>query len=500
MLVDCRTLPAGHVVEADVCIVGGGAAGIALALSLSGSGQKVSLIESGSEYPDVRTQALYAGRNVGRAYFGLDGCRTRLFGGSTNCWTGLCRPLDPIDFEARAAVPDSGWPFTFDDLVPYYRRAQPLCQVGPFDYDPAAWAGSGDRAPLPFARRVVTRMFQFSPPTNFGRVHGKSLIESKDVTVHMNGNVVDIATDAEARHVTGLAIACLDGPRLRVRARAYVLACGAIENARLLLAANSVSTNGLGNRHDLVGRYFMEHPHLDLDGFVQPSRVDLGTRLYTPHEVRGTRVTGYLTLAEEVLRGEGLTNVTLTFYFATKEVSDEHTSSARSVASVVHEIDRGAPLDAARRPGMWGVNSAFEQIPNRESRVTLDPSERDELGVPRSVLDWRLTARDKRNLRRVHRIVAEEFARAGLGRFRITLRDDDEWPDAVHGGFHHMGTTRMNDAPERGVVDRNGRVHGMDNLFVAGASVFPTSGAANPTLTIVALALRLADHLRETVR
>ncbi|HEX3210200.1 MAG TPA: FAD-dependent oxidoreductase [Geminicoccaceae bacterium] len=526
MLIDARELETGALLEGDLCVVGAGAAGIAIALQFVGTGHRVLLVESGGLEIDGATQALYEGVNLGREYYELEACRLRFFGGTTNHWEGRCRPLDPLDFEPRAWVPHSGWPISRASLDPYYARAHELCQLGPYSYDPGFWFLPGEAA-LPFDPALVaTGLWQFSPPTRFGKVYREPLARATDVRVLLNANLVDIETGEEGAAVRALRIATLEGKRFTVQARAYVLACGGLENARLLLAANRQVNVGLGNRHGNVGRYFMEHAHLPGARLLAAAPSQIGFYTYEERQPRhgGTLVMGHLRLAPDLQTSAGLLNCDCNFVHDNVGASG-YAALRRMLTAVEHAklpdhllADLALALEDfddtfAGLLGRLGLReyhpdqasfvmwSTLEQAPNPDSRVTL-AAETDALGLPRIRLDWRLSEADKRSLQEVHRTLAEEFGRSGLGRLQI-----DEWVDAdlttwsprMIGGHHHMGTTRMSDDPRTGVVDRDCRVHDMANLFIAGSSVFPTGGSANPTLTIVALALRMADHLREQV-
>jgi choline dehydrogenase-like flavoprotein len=484
VLIDARSLPQETIVDADVCIVGAGAAGIAIARELAGSRLRICLLESGGLTLDGDTQALYRGTSMARKYFRLDEARTRYFGGSTNCWMGFCRPLDADDFEQRDWIPHSGWPFDRAALLPYYRRAQAVCQLGPFRYRGDECA-TPQRPQLAFADgRVVTQCFQIAP-TRFGEIYREEIAGAADIACHLHANVVDIELGADARAVEQLQVRTLGGNAFRVRPKVAVLATGGIENARLLLASQRGQPAGLGNHNDLVGRFFMEHPHT-LAGAFLPSAAAIRLGLYRPHQRGRVNELGILSLSAATRRRERLANFT-TSLTGPGGLDPFERGLAAAVAGV----------DAAQAgAGKYVLSNECEQVPNPESRVELS-YERDALGMNRVKLKWRLSPQDKRNLRRSHEILARELGRAGVGRLKPGLTEADDWPSDLTGARHHMGTTRMHPDPKRGVVDANGRVHGTANLFVAGSSVFPTSGSANPTLTILALALRLADHLKE---
>jgi choline dehydrogenase-like flavoprotein len=341
---------------------------------------------------------------------------------------------------------------------------------------------------LPLEPGVVeTRNLQVAP-VRFGEVHRAAIASAANVDAFLHANALELVASASGASVESLRVATLSGGRFEVRARVFVLAAGGIENARLLLASNRVHARGIGNARDLVGRFFMDHPHLASAVFL-PVRSDLELELYHPHRRGRVSNTAVLVPSEAVQRRERLLGSWL-------GVASEGTLPGfeRSLARMVHALERAPGEPASRAIFLLAVG---EQAPNPQSRVRLT-DERDALGLPRVQLEWRLSAIDKRSLLRAHRLVARELARAGLGRLQILLEEDEAaWPEDLAGGRHHMGTTRMHPDPAEGVVDASCRVHGVANLYVAGSSVFPTSGAASPTLTLVALAIRLADRIQE---
>jgi choline dehydrogenase-like flavoprotein len=511
---DLAKLEPGSTLEADIAIIGAGAAGITIACEMSRRGREIWLVESGDFDFDVDTQALYEGKNIGTPYAPLDIGRLRYFGGSTNHWTGFCRPLDAIDFERRDWVPHSGWPITRWDLDPFYARAQEYCQLGPYRYDASAWPGVKDMV-LPFAPdKLGTRVWQISPPTRFGEVYRDRLVKATDVRVLMHANVTDIVVNADASAVASVSLSTLHGRTATLRPRTLIVACGGIENARLLLASTGVEKTGVGNRNDLVGRFFMEHPHALAAYAVR--KVDLGRfALYYGESKQsdGTVLHAKPGLAEPLQRQRRLLSgcVDLGYgydrsggYLALRDL-DKNLSRGRferfgrDVLDVLGDLDDAAGglyRTASHEAVLW-LASNSEQLPDPESRVTLG-DDKDALGMKRVKLDWRVSEVEKKHVRTVCTIVGEELARLNLGRLRIDhwlMTDDPRWHD-IEGRFHHMGTTRMSDDAKQGVVDRDGRVHGYGNLYIAGSSIFTTSGYANPTLTIVALAIRLADYLK----
>jgi choline dehydrogenase-like flavoprotein len=525
---DARRLDDGSVIEVDLCIVGAGAAGIALARACVGQRWRGLLVESGGLSFAHRPQFLYIGDNVGTENYATSHSRFRVFGGSTTRWGGQCRPLDAIDFEPRQGVPHSGWPFGLADLEPWYREAHRVCQLGRETWHPEAWA-TNEMPALPVeGAGLETRIYQFSHPSDFGKVYRADLEAAANVDVLLQANLVEIEADAETRNVTGLALATFNNRRLRVTARAYVLACGGIENARLLLASNRVAAAGLGNGHDLVGRFFMDHAYF-LTGHFLPADPGYDRTLHVIEGYSGVgwkqRAHAAFTLSEGVRRAEQLNGCaayflrrpnykTLPAYFAPGTRSFNHLVEVMRHAAVPDRhfgrhlgrslrggrdvgITLGRQIREIIRPRpRLALRAVIEQTPRPDSRVTLGPR-CDRFGLPRVRVDWRLNPSDRRGLERLRMLLAREVERRRLGR----LVDDHSvdaagWPNSMCGGKHHIGTTRMHEDPRQGVTDPDCRVHGLSNLYVAGSSLFPTSGYANPTLTIVALALRLADHLK----
>lgn len=499
MFADGRGVADNATLDADLCVVGAGAAGIVLALELADTPLKILVLEAGGLEYEPATQDLYRGENVGHAYFELESSRLRMFGGTTGHWNGWCRPLDPIDFEERRWVPDSGWPLDRSELDPFYERAQRYVQIGPFDYAPASWRRATGAPPFPLPPELVeTGVFQYSPPTRFGLAYREGIRKARNVTVLLHSNVTSIRLAASGRRVERLDVATLTGKRFAVRAERYVLAAGGIETPRLLLASNDVARGGVGNDHDLVGRYFADHPHAPVALASFPEQRTRASLYSLREHVRGTDVRGVLVTAEQLMRNEQ----TLRFSASLDRVEEdpyvdrdsEPERRAEGIGRNLGAVEQG--LTGGGRRHLFSLFMRAEQAPNRDSRVTLS-DELDPLGLPRARLDWRLGELDRASVTRSVRALARAFGAAGIGHVYSRPEQEFDLWDRVEGGFHHLGTARMHDDPGRGVVDRDCRVHGVPNLYLAGSSVFPTTGFANPTLTIVALAARLARRLRE---
>ncbi len=516
MHTDARTLQNGSVIEGDLAIIGAGAAGISLALEWIGAKQRVILLEGGGFDYEPNTQDLYRGENIGLPYYPLLAARLHLFGGTTNHWAGFCSPFDAIDFEKRDWVPNSGWPIARTDLDPFYARANTVLELGPPKWDAAYWQQREPTRPvLPLDPSIAyTKMWQFSPPTRMGTRYREAIVGAPNVHLYTHANVVEIVPNEGVGAVDTLRARTLEGTEFRVRATRFVLAASTIQNARLLLASRTRTPAGLGNAHDLVGRYFMEHLEMPSGILVATTERPPNADMYQMQFGR-TKARGELALSAAAQRERRVLNATVsvepgaldgealsTFQWATPELLEWMRPRAPDEAKTPPKELRRPPQAKVSPDGrVFHLKTRQEQAPNPLSRVTLS-AEKDAVGVPRARLDWRLTALDHRSFRGFYEALGRELGRAGIGRVQmrdwVMQPDDAPWPPSLSGGWHHMGTTRMSADPKQGVVDANCRVHGLANLYVAGASVYPTAGCANPTLTLVALTLRLSDHLKTT--
>jgi choline dehydrogenase-like flavoprotein len=523
MLWDARELPSNQLIETDLCIIGAGPAGISIAREFLGNGTRVCLVESGAVGIERRAQRLNRGSSVGYSTYLLHRSRVRSFGGSSRHWFGpgdetwAARALDPIDFEVRPGVPYSGWPLGLDDLEPHYPKARSVCQLGPDDGDPAGWAGERGAGYLPLRTpEVETTVFQHGTATFEG--YYQQLAGSSNVALLLHATATGLRTEQDPGRVDSVEIRRDDRSRCFVRPRVVVLAAGGIETPRLLLLSNRTHRRGLGNDRDLVGRFFAERLSAR-SGYVAASPDLIGRAgFYGVHAARGSQVQGALRVADAVQRERQLLNCA---FFLLPRSAPMTAEAVRSLATLVKGLSRRplpeSPLahlrnvvtglgdlaalavDRVRRPAdasrVLVLRFQAEQAPNPASRVTLG-SRRDPLGLPVARLDWRMAASDRASVRASQELVSGALQAAGLGRVELPLGDERP-PALIEGNYHHLGATRMHPDPGQGVTDADCRVHRIRNLYIAGSSLFPTYGCSNPTLTVVALALRLADHLKK---
>ncbi|HWK75033.1 MAG TPA: GMC family oxidoreductase [Povalibacter sp.] len=524
MLIDGRNVPAGSELAADLCIVGAGPAGITLGCELRGKGCDVVILESGGLQVEPDSQALAVGEISGIGHVPLETARLRAFGGASGLWGGWCRPFDEIDFEERPWVPHSGWPIKRADLDPYYAQAQKICELGPFDYDPAHWhLESVPPLPLPDPD-VRTRLVQFSTPTRFGERYRAPILSADNVRLCLHSNVVQLEPSDNGQRIERLHVATLDNNRFTIRARHYVLAAGGIENARLLLVSNQKINTGIGNQHDLVGRYFADHMQLDSAG-VFPLRREMPFNLYLGEDRQVMRqpradgtavaVMGYFTLSAELQASQKILNYSCKmprtslgdYYLHTQSqgitgapLRQKLTERARTLAgSTTEALSIASRRLLGKEHVFYKLVTTQEQAPNPDSRVLLGQS-KDRLGVPVARLHWAMNELDRHTLKVGVERLARAFEASGIAHVQIPLNlNAHSWPSNIGCSWHHCGMTRMHSDPRKGVVDAHCRVHGVENLFIAGSSVFTTNGHGNPTLTVIALTLRLAARLEQTM-
>ncbi|MEO0455021.1 MAG: GMC family oxidoreductase [Cyanobacteria bacterium P01_A01_bin.114] len=523
MLIPGKTIGQGETLHTDVCIVGAGAAGLTLAHAFEAAPFSVLLLESGGFQVDPVIQSMADGTTEGMPYPFMTS-RARCFGGSTTRWTGVCIPLDAGDFQQKSWLPHSGWPFDRSVLLPYYRRAQQIFGLS------ALLPPVPDR--LPFHQSPLeTKTMQYSCPRDLGRKYKRQIVRSRNVTLITHANVTELIPDGDRQRVAHIDIR--SNHTFKVIPKTVILATGGIENARLLLASNTQCANGLGNSHDLVGRFFMEH-YFKVIGILpvdqrrrdtlfltnrrrlgqtlakgtfglndelreQRQLLNLHTRLYRYSRLEDTATVA----AAKQLQLDLLNNprLALTRYLAAvkasrkQQISKQQTGlSAKSILPRYVSWHYWNKFNLAARFDHVRLLACIEQEPDPNNRITLS-QQRDCLGQSRAHLTLRFSDRMWASVEQSLWHIDQALQAQGFGPLQYSSERLKHLDPYNKIGLHHMGTTRMHDSPHHGVVDANCRVHDLANLYVAGSSVFPTGGAANPTFTIAALALRLADHI-----
>jgi choline dehydrogenase-like flavoprotein len=552
MIEDARRIEPGTRLATDLCVVGGGAAGICLALEYLKSGRNVVLLPGGGPNQTADGLDLYRGSvSPKSSHEPLEENRLRMWGGTTTVWGGRCIPFDPVDFEDRSWIPHSGWPITHEELKPYIARACALCEAGEADFDA--------RSVFPDRQGEILGGFdnedfaswpmeRWSIPTDFSKRYTKELEAAPNLRVLLHANAVHLQMDVGGGTLSHVMAACTPGRNFIVEAKKTVLACGALENARLLLAARDILPEGIGNDHDLVGRFYQSH-RFGVCGHVvlKNPRKDFIYDFEKDHEGIYCRRRFWLTPGAQ--RKHGVGNA-VGFFFRPVSGASEHRNAMVSSILLAKTLLGGARKGPRRliqiirdqrkdlmthlRIVLKDGSSVFGQLaavaytrffqkrrlpmilspkstnrfylffqtehaPDSDSRALLNPSSRDEYGIPRLEVRIRFSETDYRTVSTLITLFGERIEKTGLGSFHLSQEDRDLLKGGKLEGFnsnsHNIGTTRMSRNPSQGVVNSDCRIHNVDNLYVAGSSVFPTSSHANPTLMIVAMSLRLADHL-----
>jgi choline dehydrogenase-like flavoprotein len=522
MIHDLNTIDEQIIRAADLCIIGSGAAGIAMAREFMNTKYTIVVLEAGGLFHETKSQDPYRSKVVGLPHTGVHTGRVRVFGGTTTLWAGQALPLSPIDLERRDWVPHSGWPISLNELSNYYQRAEEVMKLPPSSYDADAWVRAQRAAPGFDSEICEAGLSQFSNDWNFAVSYQAELRTSQNIHVVTHANVVDILANENASTINSLALKSLDGRICKASSRYYIICCGGIETARLLMASNTVEPNGLGNRNDLVGRYFQEHLHCTPLP-VTPKNKRKFAAIFNAFRYRNVKHSPKIAASAHLQRKYQTLNVGAEILYPPSE--DSPIEAAKLLLRNARQKDRWGELPKAllklaksphklaaaalryyvfKQPAFDSSGQPYlgicgEQSPNSESRIYLG-EERDILGMRRAVVDWRLTNLERHSIDVFLRELAAEFKRLDLGQIDTA---GFQWPDdpkqfgqVLHDSNHHIGTTRMSDSPKTGVVNSDCRVFGLDNLFIGSSSVFPTGGYSNPTLTTIALTIRLADHLK----
>ena len=546
MIIALDECDAGTPLEAGICIIGAGAAGLTLACELDGSGIKVLLLEAGGLRPDpAASDDVYRGSaeapHPNPAEF-----RRVVFGGTTGTWGGRCVPFDPIDFEKRDYVPGSGWPISYDEVARFYPRAMEYCDAGAFDFSvarslPPRGGRSGAKAPLPTIPGLndesvilADRIERYSLPTDFGKRYRTKIARSANVSALLNARCVALHRGAGEQKIASVSVADRGGTRREVSAQIFVLAVGGIEATRLLLLSE-IQSGSLGRFYachfeNTLGRVVVKRGEAafdfekTLDGVYCRRKLQFTPGAQRQHHLLNSAFRLHFPSYSDASHGSAVLS---TIYLAKSTLIREYQSILQHgteaavqspAAAHVRNVLFGMPalgkfayqwlfqrqLAARKLPytlvknrdGSYPLEFNSEQTPQASSRITLgDEADRD--GLRRVRVEWRLCEEDAQAAERGFLLLQDVLREHSDCRLEIDPAGLlPAMRRSVPLGGHHMGTARMASSAHDGVVDVNCALFELPNLFVASAAVFRTNSHANPTLTIVALALRLAEHLK----
>jgi choline dehydrogenase-like flavoprotein len=500
-------------------VVGAGPAGLALALHLADAGGRVVVLESGGSRPETGVDgaaALNDGVVVGDRFDSLVSGRARGLGGTAALWHGQCMRLHEVDLRPRAWIPHSGWPEAAGDLTSAYARAEQWLGVSGRGYGPERWAEHPEAAPPAWdSGRLLDDFTEYTHRPDVAKQHRNRLRGTAGVTVALHATVTRVLSARGS--VLGVEVADSSGTVTKLPASRVVLAASAIENARILQLSDPDGV-GLGFGRTWTGRFLQTHPVVDM-AVIRPGSGSLLQNAYLAFASHRRRLFPKLRLAPEAQEAHGLVDACAVFAY---DYESEHLAAARRVltaarsrrvpadlrrdlrAMVTHagpvlrdgyrHLARG--LGTAQAPAQVRLELWLEQAPDPDNRVVLDTST-DSVGLHRPRVEWRVGEHELRTSRQMTEWISADVERLGLGSVEHlpTMDDDAAWRAAARDAAHASGTTRMSTDAGLGVVDPDLQVHGVQGLYVLGASVFPTAGYANPTLTVVALAVRLARHL-----
>jgi len=510
MFKSLKDLAAPTILKYDICIVGSGPAGISVARKLFDSGLKVVMLESGGLLPELEYQQLNKGENSGPSFLSLDTSRLRCFGGASGLWAGVCAPFKSDDFDKKSFIPLSGWPISIDDLKDYYIEAAGMLGISYEKfYNKSFFQDTLNGISFKQLDRknsfLTGNVFQISNSRNknFGVKYKNEIESSQNIDVLFHSTVTQLNLNTEGGEVDSVSIADLKGNKATVKADQFVLACGALENPRILLASNTYYEEGIGNRSGFVGACFMSHPGVRNVGEVYRTSDEqciekdkYESDYYVAFEMSSKQRLKYETLRHSLsiyqFKGLESPNTYITGRIFTQ--FDKLLEKFDFLTSVKQTVCKSSGSYSANT---LELDVALEQPPRLSNKVSLYTT-KDALGVPKIDMYWdNLSEIEKRTVVTAAETLARELGVLDIGHVKykseLLAGESYKFNDPVN---HHIGTTRMSNNHNTGVVDKNCKVFGVSNLYVAGSSVFPTSSIVNPTYTIIAMSLRLGNHLK----
>ena len=461
----------------EFIIVGAGPAGITLALELEKKNLSSLLIESGGLEITEKDQSRYKGNVYGDRYFDLDVTRLSFFGGSSNHWGGNCAPLDEIDFTT--------WPIKKNELDKYESGTRQILEIK-----------------NPFEKYIKTKLNSFNlssmeeSAVNFKDKYYEKIKNSKKILLLLNTNVeCFMSSETNPRNVDKLILNNFNNKyQISFNKKSqFILACGGIENSRILLWSKIKSKNNF-LKNLPIGNYWMEHPTGEIGQFVgEKNKIE---KLFE------NKKNYYLVPSKEFIIEKKINNIRFNIFFW--ETLDQKTFKHKIKDLICLAPNLGKKIIENISSNIVHCLSVIqysaEQKPDFENKITLSNFEKDNFDVPKINLNWSIKDDVFNSLRVTLEELGEQIIENDIGRVGIdkyVYESSFKESNDIFGNHHHMGGTTMNNKKFLGVVDKNLKINDVDNFYVLGSSVFPSGGHFNPTYTIIQLALRLSDHLKE---
>lgn len=494
----------------DFTIIGAGAAGILLSIKLSQRGKKVLVIESGHFEEDEDRQSLntieQTGKLLGTAIWG----RKRAVGGTTIAWGGQSMPFAPVDFSKRAWVANSGWPLQYEDLEPYYPAANQFMNIDALDYEDDILRLLHLERPAFDKGKAWYHFAKWAPEPNFRKLHGSELAEK--VTVVYNAVLTKINLDGRKR-VDTITVSNFRDNSVDIPVQTLIIAAGGIETNRILLGNNHQIPSGIGSDHGWLGKCFMEHPCIDV-GIIKTDQPYKLQSFFNTHIAKKRRYSIRLSTPEKFQREFSLLNGSASIMFDySNEAFDPYLEvknflKTKQLSGFKGLLSNAAAYRLSAKALLTdkffykhGARARFvmmlEQEPLTDSFIALG-EQKDRFGMNLAKINWKISKMTWNTVLSFSAVLRDEFRRLSFGELTPhphVTPDNEDWESCLTDVNHHMGGTRMSDTPENGVVNKNLQVWGHENLFVCSSSVYPTGSHSNPTLTLLALALRLVDFL-----
>ena len=510
MFKDLKDFPSNSILEYDICIVGTGPAGISVAKQLLGTELKIAILESGGFEPEPEYQELNEGINSGPSHLSLESPRLRCFGGAGKLWAGHCAPFERDEFEKKSYVPLSGWPISLDDLNVYYKQAAKMLGISYEKFYNKDLLGKTFKEKS-FNEINRNDSFLSANVLQVSNVDHRDLAEkykndfesSANIDVIFHSTVTKLNFSKNIKNIESVSIADLDNNLGIVKAKIFVLACGALENPRILLTSKKFNKKGINNNSNLVGSCFMSHPGITEVAEIYKNTSETCIKNETDNSFK---------VFFEITKRERIKQKILRHSLSVSQFNNLTDKSTYTSGRIISEFERllnDFNLFSAIKKiiceikgenyssNNWNLDVGLEQPPRLTNNLKLHDT-RDALGVPKINMFWDdLSKIEKDTVIKSVKTMARELGLLGTGKikFKNELLSGQSYKhnDSIN---HHIGTTRMSDSSKTGVVDKNCKVFGISNLYIAGSSVFTTSSIVNPTYTIIALSLRLGEHLK----